>query len=69
MKVNIPEEIVSVLKKRVEETGEFDDVEEYIKYLLEQVVERLEESQEDTEFTEEDEKKIEERLRGLGYLG
>ncbi|MGM5482431.1 MAG: CopG family transcriptional regulator [Nanobdellota archaeon] len=67
MKIEVPKDIIKVLKKRVDETSEFNDVEEYITDILQQVVERL--KQEDESFSKEDEEKIEERLRGLGYLG
>jgi Arc/MetJ-type ribon-helix-helix transcriptional regulator len=74
MKIKIPEEIVQRLQERVNSTDEFKDVEEYINYILEQVVERLENENKDNEnkgesvFSKEDEEKVKERLRGLGYL-
>ena len=70
MKVDIPDEMVEKLKKRVESTDEFESVEKYVNYILKQVVERLESEQKDEEpvFSEEDEEKVKDRLRSLGYL-
>ena len=70
MKIEIPEEIVEKLKKRVDSTDEFDSVEAYVNYVLKQVVERLDSEKEEEKpaFSEEDEEKVKERLRSLGYL-
>lgn len=75
MNIEIPKEIAERLQKRVDESdGEFKTVEDYVKYILEQVVERLanegpaEEKKEEQTFSEEDEEKVKERLRALGYL-
>lgn len=71
MKIEIPEELAKKLQKRVDSTDEFDSVDAYIEYILKQVVERLEnESKEDEKpaFSEEDEEKVKDRLRSLGYL-
>jgi len=71
MKIEIPEELAKKLQKRVDSTDEFDSVEAYVEYILKQVVERLEnESKEDEKpaFSEEDEEKVKDRLRSLGYL-
>ncbi len=71
MKIEIPEDLVKKLQKRVDSTDEFDSVEAYVSYILKQVVERLEtENKEDEKpaFSEEDEEKVKERLRSLGYL-
>ncbi|MBW3019066.1 CopG family transcriptional regulator [Candidatus Woesearchaeota archaeon] len=70
--IKIPKEIADRLQKRVDESnGEFNTVEEYVNYILGQVVERLEaESNEHDEevYSEEDEKKVKEKLKALGYL-
>ncbi|MBW2985809.1 CopG family transcriptional regulator [Candidatus Woesearchaeota archaeon] len=71
MKIEIPEDLIKKLQKRVDSTDEFDSVEAYVSYILKQVVERLEtENKEDEKpaFSEEDEAKVKERLRSLGYL-
>jgi len=73
MKVDIKEGIIKRLKQRVEETNEFKNTEEYINYILKQVAERLDQEKEDNNdseevYSEEDEKKVKERLKSLGYL-
>lgn len=72
MKIEIPKEVAEKLQKRVDSTDEFDSVETYVEYILKQVIDRLEnESNEEDEkpaFSEEDEEKVKERLRSLGYL-
>ena len=68
--VEIPEETYGLLAKRAEEKG-FDTTEEYINYVLDQVAEKAKkkmEDEEDKEFSKEDEEKVKERLKGLGYL-
>ncbi len=74
MKVDINKEIAEKLEKRVKEKDDFKSVEEYINYILGQVVERLDEDSEKKDeegeevYSEEDEEKVKERLRSLGYL-
>ena len=69
MNIEIKKEIAEKLQKRVDETNEFKTIEEYVNYVLGQVVERLnEESEEKQEYSKEDEEKVKERLRSLGYL-
>ncbi len=73
MKVEINDKILKRLQKRVKETDEFNNVEEYINYILKQVAERLDQEKEDNNdseevYSEEDEKKVKERLKSLGYL-
>lgn len=54
------------IKERIKGT-EFSSVEEYVNFVLEEV---LKDDEEEFEFelSEEDEEKIKERLRSLGYL-
>jgi len=72
MEIKIKEEITKKLQERVDSTDEFNNVEEYVDYILKQVVERLEgekpEKEEGPVFSKEDEEKVKERLKGLGYL-
>ena len=71
MKVDINEEIAKKLQKRVDSTDEFDSVQKYVEYILKQVVERLEQEQKEDDtpaYNEEDEEKVKDRLRSLGYL-
>ena len=75
--VKIPKNIADRLQKRVDESnGEFKTIEEYVNYILEQVAERLDAENHETNnddgneevYSEEDEEKVKERLRALGYL-
>jgi len=75
VEIKIPKQIADRLQKRVDESNdEFKTVEEYVKHILEQVVERLDTESADNDenkeevFSEEDEEKVKERLKALGYL-
>jgi len=69
MKVEIKKDIEKALQKRVDSSDEFKNVEEYVNYVLQQVVDKLDgEQQEESNYSEEDEEKVKERLKSLGYL-
>ncbi|MFH0837425.1 MAG: CopG family transcriptional regulator [Candidatus Aenigmatarchaeota archaeon] len=63
MQVNVSDKIAEKLKERVK-TTQFDNLDDYVNYILEQVVRKLEGSG----LTKGDEEKVKERLRSLGYL-
>lgn len=68
--ISIPKVLADKIKKRMEGTG-FNSVSSYVTYVLRQVlsnVESQEKSQEKEAFSEEEEKKVKDRLRSLGYL-
>jgi len=65
--VFIPEELYEKIQNRLKET-DFNSVSEYVAYVLGQVISELEEEQEEEHFTKEDEEKVKERLRSLGYI-
>ncbi len=65
--VKIPDEIYKEIEKIVKDSGEFKDVDEYVTFVLTEVLKEEDEDEEQV-YTEEDEEKIKERLRGLGYL-
>ncbi|MDY6765986.1 MAG: CopG family transcriptional regulator [Candidatus Nanohaloarchaea archaeon] len=67
--IDIPDEHYETFKERAPEKG-FDTAEDYVRYVLEQVYEKLQEKEDgdETSYTEEEEEKVKERLRGLGYL-
>ncbi len=67
MKVEIPDELYRKIEERVKET-EFDSVDEYVTFVLQEVLASLEEDEEEQVFSEEEEEKVKERLRALGYL-
>ena len=64
--VSIPTPLAEKIKKRIEGTG-FNSLSSYVTYVLREVISGIEEEQEEA-FTKEDEEKVKERLRALGYL-
>lgn len=68
VKVEIEDDKYSILEARAEEK-DFDDTEEYISYLLDQIVNKIKREKQDQEgYSEEEEKKVKKRLEDLGYL-
>lgn len=61
MKIEIKDEIIEKIKKKIEGTA-FKEPKAYIEYILNDVV------AEDSDLSEEDEEKVRERLRALGYM-
>jgi CO dehydrogenase/acetyl-CoA synthase beta subunit len=66
--IEIDDDIYGILEARAGEK-DFDETEEYIQHLLQQVVEKIKrEKQSQEEYSDEEEEKVKERLRGLGYM-
>jgi len=65
--VEIPERIVERVEDRLPRT-EWDTPEEYMTYVLEEVLYRVEQETEDDDFEEVDEQEVKDRLESLGYL-
>ena len=65
--VDLPERVVERVEARLPRT-EWDDPAEYITYVLEEVLYRVEEETEDDDFEPVDEDEIKDRLKSLGYL-
>ncbi|RLG75486.1 MAG: hypothetical protein DRO23_03755 [Thermoprotei archaeon] len=65
--VSIPITLYNRIKNLIENTG-FTSVSQYVTYVLREVVSAHEEARYREPFTEEDKKRILERLRRLGYL-
>ena len=63
--IKVAKEIIKKIEERIIDT-EFKSVDEYVTFVLEEVIKDEEEPEE--VFSEEDEKKVKERLRALGYL-
>lgn len=63
--IKVAKEIIKKIEERIKDT-EFKSVDEYVTFVLEEVIRDEEEPEE--VFSEEDEKKVKERLRALGYL-
>ncbi len=64
--ISIPTPLYKKLEERIEGTG-FDSVSSYATYVLREVISGEEEEEEP--YSKEDEEKVKERLRALGYLG
>lgn len=67
--ISIPTPLASKIKKRIKDTG-FNSLSSYVTYVLRQVISSIEEEEDQDKeaFSKEDEDKIKERLRALGYL-
>ena len=63
--VPIPAKLYDAIDQRVQET-EFNSVEEYVTFVLEEVLK--DDDEEEIAFTPEDEEEVKKRLRALGYL-
>ncbi|MHA1271679.1 MAG: CopG family transcriptional regulator [Candidatus Helarchaeota archaeon] len=66
--VSIPKPLAEKIKKRMEGTG-FNSISSYVTYILREVITNIEaEEQEREAFSKEEEEKVKERLRNLGYI-
>ncbi len=64
--IYIPRELYEKAKKFVEEQGGFSSVEELVEFVLNEVLSSEESAGKG--FSKEDEEKVKERLRALGYI-
>jgi Arc/MetJ-type ribon-helix-helix transcriptional regulator len=64
--ISIPTPLAEKIKKRIKGTG-FHSLSSYVTYVLREVIAGIEEEKEEV-FTKDDEEKVKERLRALGYL-
>jgi Arc/MetJ-type ribon-helix-helix transcriptional regulator len=64
--ISIPTPLANKIKKRIEGTG-FNSLSSYVTYVLREVISGMDEET-DEAFSKEDEEKVKERLRALGYL-
>ncbi len=64
LKITIPKSLYDKIKEEADNAG-FTDIEEFIRFVLEQLVESGETGE---ELSPEDEEKVKERLRALGYI-
>jgi Arc/MetJ-type ribon-helix-helix transcriptional regulator len=64
--ISIPTPLAEKIKKRIKGTG-FHSLSSYVTYVLREIISNIDEEEEEA-FTKEDEEKIKERLRALGYL-
>jgi Arc/MetJ-type ribon-helix-helix transcriptional regulator len=64
--ISIPTPLAEKIKKRIEGTG-FTSLSSYVTYVLREVMSGIDEETEEA-FSKDDEEKVKERLRALGYL-
>jgi Arc/MetJ-type ribon-helix-helix transcriptional regulator len=66
--VSIPKPLAEKIKERMKGTG-FASVSSYVTYVLRQVLSSIEEEERTKQaFTKEEEEKVKQRLRDLGYI-
>ena len=65
--LELPERIVERIEDRLPRT-EWEDPAEYITYVMEEVLYRVEENTDEEDFESVDEAKVKDRLKSLGYL-
>ena len=65
--ISIPTPLADKIKGQIEGTG-FNSLSSYVTYVLRQIASSSEKDQKEKGFTKEDEEKIKERLRNLGYI-
>lgn len=65
--IKIKKDLIDRIQKHIQGT-EFSSVEEYVTFVLEEVIKETDEEEHQDVFSEEDEIKVKERLRALGYL-
>lgn len=65
--LELPDRIIARVEDRLPRT-EFETPEEYITFVLEEVLYRVEEETEDDDFEPVDEDEVKNRLKSLGYL-
>ena len=64
--VSIPTPLAEKIKKRIKGTG-FTSLSSYVTYVLREVISGMEQEDEEV-FSKEDEKRVKDRLRALGYI-
>ena len=66
--VSLPKVLADKIKERMKGTG-FSSVSSYVTYVLRQVLSSIEEEEHSKQaFTKEEEDKVKQRLRDLGYI-
>jgi hypothetical protein len=64
-RIDIPTSLYMSIQERIKETG-FDSVDQYVTYVLREIM--ADDVAEDVSISRDDEERIRERLRSLGYL-
>jgi Arc/MetJ-type ribon-helix-helix transcriptional regulator len=64
--ISIPTPLAEKIKKKIKGTG-FTSLSSYVTYVLREVISGMEQEDEEV-FSKEDEKRVKDRLRALGYI-
>ena len=64
--ISIPTPLAEKIKQRIKGTG-FTSLSSYVTYVLREVISGMEQEEEEV-FSKEDEKRVKDRLRALGYI-
>jgi Arc/MetJ-type ribon-helix-helix transcriptional regulator len=65
--VFLPAELYAKIEERVRAT-EFNSVDDYVRFVLEEILKEDSEEEEEPVFSEAEEEEVKRRLRALGYL-
>ena len=65
--VRVPKKVIQMIEGRLPQT-DFKSVDEYVAFVLEEVIKEVSGNEPEAVYSEEDEEKVKERLRALGYL-
>ena len=65
--INLSGELYKKLEEKVEKSEEFNSVDDYAAYVLDEVMKKTD-GGDSEKLSKEDEEKVKERLKGLGYL-
>ena len=66
--VMVSKRLYEKIKAKVDGTDEFSSVEEYVSYVLEEILSEGEGRPETSVYTKEEEEEIKSKLQALGYL-
>ena len=65
--ISIPTPLANKIKQRIEGTG-FNSLSSYVTYVLREDISNVEDDEQKEAFSKDDEEKVKDRLRALGYL-
>ena len=67
--VYVFKDLYDLVKRRVEKSdGEFKNVEDYVEFVLKEIVKEENGEEEKKTYTKEEEEQIKKRMKSLGYL-
>ncbi len=68
--ISIDDHVYEQIQKKVSASDEFSSVDEYIKYVLDELLkdDKQDNDTPDSSYSKEDEEKVKDKLRSLGYL-